>query len=73
MRILTFFRMSYLLHPISLNLNKFETDPPTEEKRTEQVLYFFTISKLNLKSQHLIWRSSILKFNLPYTLNFTDN
>ena len=23
---------SYLLHPISLNLNKFKTDPPTEEK-----------------------------------------
>ena len=30
----TFFRLSYLLHPISLNLNKFETDTPTEEKLT---------------------------------------
>ena len=25
---------SYLLHHISLKLNKFETDTPTEEKRT---------------------------------------
>ena len=47
----TFFRLSYLLHPIPLNLNKFETDTPTEEK---QVLYFFAISKLNLKSEHLV-------------------
>ena len=30
----TFFRLSYLLHPISLNPNKFETDTPTEEKLT---------------------------------------
>ena len=30
----TFFRLSYLLHPISLNLNKFETDTPTEETLT---------------------------------------
>ena len=30
----TFFRLFYLLHPISLNLNKFETDTPTEEKLT---------------------------------------
>ena len=49
-----FLRLSYLLHPISLNLNKFETNTPTEEKLTQQVLYFFTISKLNLKSEHLI-------------------
>ena len=26
--------MGYLLHPISLKLNKFETDTPTEEKLT---------------------------------------
>ena len=50
----TFFRLSYLLHPISLNLNKFETDTPTEEKLTKQVLYFVTISKLSLKSEHLV-------------------
>ena len=50
----TFFRLSYLLHPISLNLNKFETDTPTEEKLTYHVLYFFTISKLNLKSEHFV-------------------
>ena len=30
-RFQTFLRLSYLLHPISLNLNKFETDTPTEE------------------------------------------
>ena len=30
----TFLRLSNLLHPISLNLNKFETDTPTEEKLT---------------------------------------
>ena len=50
----TFFRLSYLLHPISLNLNKFETDTPTEEKLKKQVLYFFTVSKLNLKSEHFV-------------------
>ena len=50
----TFFRLSYLLHSISLNLNKSETDTRTEEKLTKQVLDFFTISKLNLKSEHLV-------------------
>ena len=30
----TLFGLSYLLHPISLNMNKFETDTPTEEKLT---------------------------------------
>ena len=30
----TFFRLSYLLHPISLNLNKFATDRPREEMLT---------------------------------------
>ena len=63
----TFFRLSYLLHPIPLNLNKFETDIPTEEKLTKQVLYFFAISKLNLKSEHLVCKKFNIKvqFTLP--------
>ena len=56
----TFFRLSYLLHPISLNLNKFETDTPTEEIADIVFLYYqqikpdiraFSLKKFNIKVQ----------------------
>ena len=58
----TFFRLSYLLHPMSLNLNKFETDTPTEEKLTAGIVFLyyqqikpeiraFRLKKFNIKVQ----------------------
>ena len=31
--------MSYLLHPVSIDLNKFEKDTPTDESLTRQILF----------------------------------
>ena len=54
----TFFRLSYLLHPISLNLNKFETD--TADIAGIVFLYYqqnkpeiraFSSKKFNIKVQ----------------------
>ena len=37
------------------------------------ILYLaFTLGNLNMKSEHLVGRSFLLKFNLPLPLNFTD-
>ena len=56
----TFFRPSYLLHPISLNLNKFETDTPKADIAGIVFLYYqqikpeiraFRLKKFNIKVQ----------------------
>ena len=45
---------SYLFHPISLNLNKFEKNTRTAETLTQKVLCIFTFGKLNLKSERFV-------------------
>ena len=56
--------MFYLKQPVSLNLDKFEKNTPTEETLTYKTLSIHTFSKLNTKSEYLIGRSCLFKFNL---------
>ena len=37
----TVFRLSYLLHPISLNLSKFETDTPTKKADMSGIVFLY--------------------------------
>ena len=56
----TFFRLSYLLHPISLNLNKFETDTPTEKKADIAGIVFLYYQQIKPE----IGAFSLKKFNI---------
>ena len=51
---LAFFTLFYLKQPISLNLNKFEKNTPTEESLVKQALSKYTFGKLNMKSEHFV-------------------
>ena len=60
-----FFPQFYLKQPISLNLNKFEKNTPTEETHCLHILL-----AMNMKSEYMLCRSSPSKFNLPHPLKF---
>ena len=53
--------LSYLLYPISFNLNKFEKDTSTDKTPTymQQVLSVYTIGKLNISFEEVQHSSSM--------------
>ena len=63
----TFFRLSYLLHPISLNLNKFETDTPYRRKADIAgiVCLYYQQIKPEIRAFSLKTFSVKVQFTLP--------
>ena len=56
-------------HKITQN---FKTGAPKKEKLINKTMYTSTSAKISIKSVHVISSWVILKFNLPYPLNFAD-